>query len=341
VVDSNETCALRVPERSIPVPQSISAAAQAVLAQAAQRPITWPPHPPLDDTQAWLAFAKAADANMKAMVDALPEPGDALACETLVVGEARCYRIAGSAGMPGAAECVLFEIHGGGLIGGGGEICRTMAARAAGRMGALVYAPDYRLPPLHPYPAALDDCVAAYRDVLARHEARRIVVHGGSAGGNLAAALMLRARAEGLPLPAGLILETPELDLTESGDSFQTNMIVDVVLQRGLMPLNLLYAGGHDLADPYLSPLFGDVSGGWPPTLLTAGTRDLFLSNAVRMLHRLRRADVPAELLVYEAMPHGGFFGTPEDQSVAQDIAAFAQRCWRAGRTAAAPPSRP
>lgn len=339
MIDSKDTCALRVPERSIPVPPSISGSAQAVLGQAASRPITWPPHPPLDDTQAWLAFAKGADANMKAMVDALPEPGDGLACETLSIGEARCYRVSGGAGLPGASENVLFEIHGGGLIGGGGDLCRTMAARVAGRVGALVYAPDYRLPPLHPYPAALDDCLAAYREVLARHGAQRVVVHGGSAGGNLAAALILRARAEGLPLPAGLVLETPELDLTESGDSFQTNMYIDVVLQRGLMPLNLLYAGGHDLADPYLSPLFGDFSAGWPPTLLTAGTRDLFLSNAVRMLHRLRRADVPVELLVYEAMPHGGFFGTPEDRLVAQDIAAFAQRCWRAGNATTTPSS--
>lgn len=145
----------------------------------------------------------------------------------------------------------------------------------------------------------------------------------------MAGALILRAKAEGLPLPASLILETPELDLTKSGDSFQTNAIIDVVLQRSLTPVNRFYANGHDLADPYLSPLLGDFSGGWPPSLLTAGTRDMFLSNAVRMLHRLRAAAAPAELLVYEAMPHGGFFGTPEDRTVARDIKEFAQRYWR------------
>ena len=130
------------------------------------------------------------------------------------------------------------------------------------------------MPPHFPYPTPLDDCVAVYREVVSRHAPERVVVHGNSAGGNLAAALILRAKAEGLPLPGGLILETPELDLTESGDSFATNAIIDVVLQRSLGEANRLYAAGHDLADPFVSPLFGDVPG-WPRTLLTAGTRDI------------------------------------------------------------------
>ena len=110
----------------------------------------------------------------------------------------------------------------------------------------------------------------------------RIVVGGGSAGGNLAAALMLRARDEGLPFPAALVLLTPEADLTESGDSFKTNLGIDCVLQQSLAEMSALYAGDHDLTDPYLSPLFGDYTPPFPPTFIQAGTRDLFLSNAVR-----------------------------------------------------------
>jgi acetyl esterase/lipase len=319
---------LRVPERSIPVPQSISRQARAVLSRAGEAPFVWPPYPAPDDHDAWFEYADAANVNMKAMIDALPEPGDSAEAETLRAGEISLFRVSGGGEAPALSGNVLFDIHGGALIAGGGELCRIMACRAAARTGATVYAPDYRLPPLYPYPVPLDDCLTAYRRVIADHPPDRVIVRGSSAGGNLAAALMLRAKAEGLPLPAGLILETPELDLTESGDSFQTNMIVDVVLQRSLGPANRLYANGHDLADPHLSPLFADFSGGWPPTLITAGTRDMFLSNAVRMLHRLRDADVPVELLVYEAMPHGGFFGTPEDQRLARDIQKFAQRCW-------------
>jgi acetyl esterase/lipase len=179
------------------------------------------------------------------------------------------------------------------------------------------------MPVDHPYPAALDDCMAVYRALLKEKKPEAIVVCGGSAGGNLAAALLLRARDEGLPMPAGALLMTPELDLTESGDSFNTLLGHDVVLTQRLMVMNLLYADGADLKHPYLSPLFGDVSA-FPPTLLQAGTRDIFLSNAVVMHRKLRKAGVRAELHVWEGMPHGGFDGTtPEDSEVGVEMKAF------------------
>jgi acetyl esterase/lipase len=124
-------------------------------------------------------------------------------------------------------------------------------------------------------------------------------------------------------MPAGAILLTPELDLTESGDTFNTLMGLDVVLSERLMPLNLAYAAGADLRHPYLSPLFGDVEG-FPPTFLQAGGRDIFLSNAVVFHRKLRRANIRAELHVWEAMPHGGFGGlTPEDREVNAELQAF------------------
>ena len=89
------------------------------------------------------------------------------------------------------------------------------------------------------------------------------------------------------------------------------------------MPVNLLYAAGRDLTDPYVSPLFGDFSKGFPPTLLASGTRDLFLSNTVRMHRKLRAAGVAAELHVFEAMPHGGFGGAPEDRELAREVRRF------------------
>jgi acetyl esterase/lipase len=195
-------------------------------------------------------------------------------------------------------------------------------------LGVRVWSVDYRMPPDHPYPTPLDDCVAAYRALLRERSAHEIAVGGSSAGGNLAAALILRARDEGLPLPASVVLATPELDLTESGDSFRTNLGVDSVL-GSLMPVNRLYAAGHDLAHPYLSPLFGDFSKGFAPTLLSAGTRDLFLSNAVRMHRALREAGVEAELHVQEAAPHGGFGGAPEDQALDREVRRFVQAHWK------------
>jgi acetyl esterase/lipase len=181
---------------------------------------------------------------------------------------------------------------------------------------------DYRIPPDHPYPAALDDCLAVYRALLEVLTPEQIIVGGASAGGNLAAALMHRALDDGLPMPAGLVLLSPELDLTESGDSFQTNIGIDNVLTSSLRDSIALYAGQHDLEDPYLSPLFGEVER-FPPTFLQAGTRDLFLSNAVRMHRKLRAAGVAADLHVFEAMPHGGFFGAPEDHDLAAETRRF------------------
>lgn len=94
------------------------------------------------------------------------------------------------------------------------------------------------------------------------------------------------------------------------------------------MPINLLYANGHDLRDPFLSPLFGDLSS-FPPTLLTTGTRDLFLSNTVRMHRALRAAGVPAELHVTEAGPHTGFPGAPEGEEIDREIRRFIEMSLR------------
>jgi monoterpene epsilon-lactone hydrolase len=214
---------------------------------------------------------------------------------------------------------------------GGGATCRVRAQGMATRIGARVVSVDYRMPPDHPYPASLDDCLTVYRALLSERDPAEIIVGGGSAGGNLAAALMLRARDEGLPLPAALVLISPELDLTETGDSFHSNAGIDPM--GTLMLPNLLYAGDADLADPYLSPLFGDFTRGFPPTLLTSGTRDLFLSNTVRMHRALRDAGIEAELHVLEAAPHGNFGGnSPEEAGLNRDIRLFCEAHWGASR---------
>jgi monoterpene epsilon-lactone hydrolase len=123
-------------------------------------------------------------------------------------------------------------------------------------------------------------------------------------------------------MPAALVLPTPAVDLTESGDTFQTLDGVDGGL-RSQMAVNLLYANGHDLTDPYVSPLFADLSG-FPPTFLSTGTRDLLLSNTVRMHRKLLAAGIEVELHIFEAMPHSGFGGTtPEDVELDAAIRAF------------------
>jgi monoterpene epsilon-lactone hydrolase len=295
--------------RHIPVPTTVSEQAQAFLGMSLFTGGEQPEEPALDDTDAWRALWAATNEMLTAIMEARA------GVPVFVITPE---------GAPDNADApVYLDIHGGGFTIGSGDTCRAMAKGTAGQVRMKVYAVDYRMPPDHPYPAAVDDCVAVYRELLKSHAPERIVVGGGSAGGNLAAATMLRARDEGLPLPAALVLMTPEADLTESGDSFETNLGLDNVLTARLTSSIALYAGGHDLTDPYLSPLFGDFTLGYPPTFLQTGTRDLFLSNTVLMHRKLRAAGIDAELHVWEAMPHGGFFDAPEDAEIAQEIRHF------------------
>jgi acetyl esterase/lipase len=319
VTTSDERPVLLVPTREIPVPSHLSPAARAVLSMG---PLGDSAFPALDDAEAWRAMARERDA----VVGAMMEPREAAFQGT--VEELDCEGRAIFVVTPDEARDddprVYLEFHGGGLTMGGGRVCRAMAMGSATNTGRRTFSVDYRMPPDHPYPAALDDGIAAYRLLLEDHDAGEIIVGGGSAGANIAAAVILRARDEGLPLPAAAFLATPEVDLTESGDSFATNLGIDTVLTASLMPANLLYANGHDLADPYLSPLFADFTKGFPPTFLQTGTRDLFLSNTVRMHRALRAAGISAELHVIEAGPHGGFFGSaPEDAEVVHELRRF------------------
>ena len=301
-----------------PVPSSVSEHAQRFLATSVG-PQESPP--PLDDVDGWIRYIEARDRYLIERFAGLDfrgvvEDTEIAGVHTFVL---RADDVADTAETP-----IYLDIHGGALIIGGGEACRLMASAGAAATGMITWAPDYRMPPLHPYPTSLDDCMAVYRALLEVRPPEDIYVGGGSAGGNLAAALVVRAKDEGLPLPAALVLLSPEVDLTESGDSFQTNLGIDNVL-GSLMQTNLLYANGQDLGHPYLSPLFAELSG-FPPTFLQAGTRDLFLSNTVRMHRKLRAAGVEAELHIFEAMPHGGFAGAPEDIEVRVEMRRFLDR---------------
>lgn len=318
-----------LPERIVPFPASISAKARAALQRlvtAEGKPVNARLNlPAAEDGAAWQALKDQVNgqyaAAMKGLAEHLRAP-----VETLILGDTELHIATPAGSTPPQRACI--DLHGGAFLFGGGEACRISARQQADRYGVRCYGVDYRLPPAHPYPAALDDCLAAYRHVLTRHSPADIVLIGRSAGGNLALAMLLRGRTEGLPMPAGLVLLSPEVDLTESGDSFQTNRQVDVMLPVPLMPLNRLYAGGADLAHPYLSPLFGQLEG-LPPTFLQTGTRDLFLSNAARLHRGLRRAKVPVEFYLGEGMPHGGFMGgTAEDEDLAQEIQVFIEARW-------------
>jgi epsilon-lactone hydrolase len=306
---------LAVGPRTIPSPRSISLEARTSLARlidADGTPLNAAyPLPAPDDRDGWVRLQTAAGAQYAASMRRLS--GELRSSvETIRVGSALVH--VATPADAGRSEGAFVDLHGGALVLGGGEACMIGARTQADQHGLRCYGVDYRMPPEHPYPAALDDCVAAYRHVVEMHDPAGVIVGGRSAGGNLAVSMLVRARDLGLPMPAGLVLLSPEVDLTESGDSFETNRMVDVVLPVSLMPAN---------ADPLLSPLFADLRG-LPPTLLQSGTRDLLLSNTVRMHRALLRVGVAAELHVFEAMPHGGFGGgTPEDAELSELVARF------------------
>ncbi|MDG2002617.1 MAG: alpha/beta hydrolase [Novosphingobium sp.] len=312
---------LRIPERVIPVPEHLSPEAKAVL--AAPRP-DGGTYPALNDADGWRQHIAAMDAMVMQMF-ASRNAGAACSYRDLSEGDAKGFEIIPE-GVAADDRRVYLDIHGGALIMGAGEVCKAMSTASAVVHQVRTVAVDYRMPPDHPFPVGLDDCMAFYRALLRDHAPREIIVGGGSAGGNLCAAMLLRARDEGLPMPAAAVLSTPEVDLTESGDTHQTNAGIDAM--GSLMQANLLYAAGADLTDPYVSPLFGDFTKGFPPTIITAGTRDLFLSNAVRMHRKLRAARIPAELHIVEAAAHGNFGGAPEDAALDEELRSFCKAKW-------------
>jgi monoterpene epsilon-lactone hydrolase len=170
---------------------------------------------------------------------------------------------------------------------GPGEAGLPEAVMMAGLGGFRVISVDYRMPPEAHFPAAIDDGLTVYKHVLRTTDPKRVAIFGTSAGGALTLAIVLRAKQEGIAVPAVIAPGTPMSDVTGVGDSFYTNELVDNVLvsRNGLCQAAAqYYAAGHDMKDPLVSPVYGDMAG-FPPTILTSGTRDLLLSNTVRV-HR-------------------------------------------------------
>ncbi len=216
-------------------------------------------------------------------------------------------------------------IHGGGFALGNPDDAYAM--RLAALLRIPVYGVKYRLAPEHPFPAALDDCLAVYAGLIESHGPDNVVVFGGSAGGNLALAMLIKANAEGLSMPAALGLSSPAADLTRTGDSPFANQGRDPVLQwDNLMEyFALAYARENNPKDPLLSPVYANYWPGFPRTLIMTGTRDLFLSSSVRLARAMRQAGVDAKLWVWENMFHGFELipDLPEGQEAREKMAAF------------------
>jgi epsilon-lactone hydrolase len=226
---------------------------------------------------------------------------------------------------------LVFFLHGGGYVLGREESGTGEATLLAAYGGYRVLSIDYRLAPDYLHPAALEDALSAWKAVIAEENPRRLAIGGLSAGAGLALALLLRIKEEGLPMPAAASFGSPWADMTRTGDSYATNEWLDNVLvsyDGYLSRAARLYAAGHDLRDPALSPIYGDFSA-LPPAILLSGTRDLFLSNTVRTHRKLRDAGVEAELHLFEGLSHAQFALTPNASvttTACREIAQFFDR---------------
>jgi acetyl esterase/lipase len=193
-------------------------------------------------------------------------------------------------------------IHGGAYCYNSPRAYATLAAHIAKALGASILLPSYRLAPEHPYPAGHEDTLAAFRAV--SDGERPVIVAGDSAGGGLAVAASIALRDAGEPTPAGMLLMSPWVDLTLSGESVRSNDGKDAILRANDLPQHAkAYAGGLDLADPRVSPVFANLAG-LPPALIQCGDEELFFSEGTMLASRLEAAGTVVELQVYEGMWH-------------------------------------
>ena len=205
---------------------------------------------------------------------------------------------------PEPGDAVLLYLHGGGYFGCSAESHRPITVYYA-LHGSRVFAPDYRLAPENPFPAAVDDAVAFYRGLLrAGYPADRMVIAGESAGGGLTLSLMLALRSAGDPLPVAAALFSPWTDLAATGDSIRTNssrcaMFVgsDVAASAGY------YLNDTDPRNPLASPLYADLAG-LPPLLIHVGADEVLLDDSTRLAERARAAGVSVELKIWPVVPH-------------------------------------
>ena len=214
---------------------------------------------------------------------------------------------------------------GGGFVQGSPNEDLTIAAPLSAKIGTKVIIPDYRLAPENPWPAAVDDSFKVYQAICKKP----FGIVGESAGGNLALALMLRAKKAGLPLPSAAALLSPFCDLDVSSDSQTFNNGRDPSLTiQNIKTAIKLYAGDNDISNPDISPINGTYDSSFPPCLITTGTRDLLLSLSVRLARVLRDSGVDVDLQVWEGLWHVFEWHDkiPEaDQSIS-NIAKFLQR---------------
>jgi acetyl esterase/lipase len=200
---------------------------------------------------------------------------------------------------------VVVYLHGGVYVMGDAFLAADLASQIGRRTRAKVISVDYRLAPEHPYPAAVDDALAAYEALLENGTAPSDIIFAGeSAGGALAVATLVNARDHGLPLPVAAFVMSPYADLTLAGTTMETKRDVDPLMSQEALQARVAdYAAGHDAAVGLISPIFADLSG-LPPLIIQAGSHEVLLDDAVRLARQAATADVEVTLDITPEVPH-------------------------------------
>ncbi len=305
-------CALAQDSRHFPAPSTVSAP-MAESVSAAQGPL-WLARPSTAEDWNKLTgpYTEASGKNAVAAAQA----ADVTVTEGRIAG-VPVFTLTPPAVDNEKNDKVIYYIHGGGYVLGHGIGGIYEAIPLAGDYHYRVVSVDYRMAPQDPFPAAIDDAFAVYKELVKTYGADNIAVYGTSTGGAMTLILGIQAAQAGVEQPAALIAGTPWADLGKVGDSYAVNENVDNILGTydGLIDVAAkAYANGADYKNPLISPVYAQDKDlkKFPPTLLIAGTRDLFLSNTVRMHKRLLLDDVQAELVVYEALSHAQYYLNPK-----------------------------
>ncbi|GAA5164542.1 alpha/beta hydrolase [Amycolatopsis dongchuanensis] len=221
----------------------------------------------------------------------------------------------------------ILYFHGGSFVFGSPETALSLTGNLVARTGFRALSVDYRLAPEHPFPAAIEDTVSAYRALLeGGADPATVAFAGDSAGGGLTVTTCLAARAAGLPLPAAIVAFSPGLDATRTGESMDSKAGIDPLFTReGLEYTGSMYLAGADPAQELLSPaVFADLTG-FPPMLLQVGTNEILLDDSTRLAARARDAGVDVILDVVAGVPHvfQSFAGVLDEADEALDRAAL------------------
>ena len=316
----------QIASRTLAPPQGASSALQEAVAQTPALPVMQRKAVQPASAEEWRAMI--AQFSNQTDLEALAAQAN-VTIEAGETGGVATYRVTPKGGArPPHQDHLFLYIHGGAYVFGGGDAAVPEAAVISAFAGIPSVAVDYRMPPDHPFPAAVDDVVAVYRELLKDLSPGQIAIGGTSAGGGLSLAAIHRMKSLDLPVPGAAYLGTPWADLTDTSDSLHTLEGIDRILvtyDGMLASAAKLYAADTPLTDPLISPVYGDFSG-FPPTYLVTGTRDMLLSDTARVHRKLKAAGVVADLNVYEGLSHAEYMmlvGAPEHLQTYGELARF------------------